>query len=297
MTHSRTLIVAALTIVGAVLVGVLTWQWLQSGEPDAAPTPTPARTAEVTDPTEETPVVTPVDPTGQAAGDFEPLTLPAGVTGGIGGYIPESQLTEADRTLAPGEVGLLYMNQSDIGANPYVLFTVDEITAPLTGTERARAYQAAGTPDDEGQVVQKVTARLRQVAGGGATDQWKVAASLRPVNMKSETMNVIDAGDPACQDVRAPFAGHAPATTVQTCFYVFGAVNTPGSMISSILATGVTTDTTVTVYIQSDKHPDLGLLEASHGEHDWQIDPETGLPLIDPDTGEPIPADPDGEGD
>ena len=288
------IIVAILIGVAAILGGgVLIWQFLASNPDGAEATPTPVRTAEIESGAPDE--VLPIDATGGTAGDYDPLSVPAGVTSGIGADIPDSELTQPGTPLIPGDVVVAYLHQADATANPYVLLTVDEITDPLSGAERGAAYAAAGGADDGSQVVQRVTVRVRQIAGGADTATWNLSRSVYPVNLKLETMTVVPADGRDCASPTAPLGAGDTADTIRSCFYAFGAVNTPTSIISSITVEALFTDATKKLYIQSDKNEDLQLEEShDHSDHAWQIDTETGLPIIDPETGMPVPAD---EGD
>lgn len=291
---TRNAIILAIAIGAAAIIGggVLIWQFLAS-DPDApGATPTPARTAEIDE--GEPDDILPIDPTGGTAGDYDPLRVPGGVTSGIGADIPDSELTQPGTALVPGDIIVAYLHQAEATANPYVLLTVDEITDPLSGAEREAAYATAGATDDGTQVVQRVTIRVRQIAGGADTAAWNLARSVYPVNLKLETMTVVPTGGPDCASPSAPLGAGDTADTVRSCFYAFGAVNTPTSIISSITVEALFTDATKKLYIQSDKNEDLQLEEShDHSDHAWQIDTETGLPIIDPETGMPVPAEED----
>lgn len=237
----------------------------------------------------------PVDSTGQAVGDYEPLVIPAGIVAGVGIDIPDAQLSQTDAEYGLGDLVIANLVQPDANANPYVMLVVDEIGYPLSGAERAEAFQFAGAVDDGERIVQKVTLRLRHIGGHGEMDTWNLARSVMPVNEQLQTMTVID-GPESCGTVKSPLLGHGAETgdTIRVCFYAFGAVNDPASPVSNILVTGRLNLSTVSLYIQSANTFDAtgsGDHE-DHGHEDlpYKIDPVTGLPIIDPVTGKPVPS-------
>lgn len=290
--NPKTIAIAAGAAAAVAVSAVLIVSALNSG-PGDAPTPTGAPTSTIITGEEDT--IVPVDRVGQAAGEgFEPLTIPAGITAGIGADIPDEQLTAAGTELAAGDVIVANLYQPDASADPYVLLSVDEFTDPLTGADRAAAFAAAALADDDTRIVQKVTVRVRHIAGTGDMTGWNLIRSVVPMNLSMEAMTVIDV--PGCAPSKAPLNGHDGTTndTVRACFYVFGSVSTPASPIGSMVITARYLTGTDTLYVQSDKGLDLGLEDAHQHDHDaqgWKIDPETGLPVIDPVTGKPVPAD------
>lgn len=291
----KTLIAAiAASVAAALAVGAVVWFALAGDADKPAPVPTAAPTATMNPGTQ----VTPVDREGQAAdgGDHDPLRIPDGIAGGIGGAVPVEQLTQPGTPLSAGDLVIANLYQSDATADPYVLLMVDEFTEPLTGEARAAAFQQAGMIAEDARVVQRVTLRVRQIAGSGDMTRWNLAASVVPVNLKLEPMTAIDIPADGCGPVKAPLSGHDGATndTVQVCLYVFGAVNTPGSPIGSMLVKARLGETNGELFIQSDKALDPGVGDAHQHAHDeqwWKVDPETGLPVVDPETGEVVPAE------
>ncbi|MBN9214129.1 MAG: hypothetical protein J0J04_04810 [Microbacterium sp.] len=284
----------ALTIAFAIIgVGLVIWFMVSGtdGKPGTAPAAAPTATL-----IDRGDGVIPVDKEGQAAdgGDFETLVVPDGVDSGIGLDLPADQLTQPGADLGAGSLVIANLFQSDANANPYVMLVVDEFSDPLAGADREKAFAEAGVSDDGARIVQKVTLRIRQIAGTGKLDDWNLARSIVPVNLKMETMTVIDIPSAACGNAKTPLAGHEGSTndTVQTCFYVFGSVNTPASPIGSLSIAVRMDGKTQYLYIQSDKGLDLDLEDAHEHDHDdqwWEVDPETGAPLVDPKTGQVVP--------
>lgn len=283
----------AATAAGVILLGgALIWVISSASSGDEAGA-TPAPTATLADIPDG---VTAVDQKGQAAegGTFEPLAIPAGITSGIGMDIPEDQMTQPGSDLGVGDLIITNLYQSDAAANPYVLLTVDEISDPLTDAARADAFSGAGMPDDGSRNVQRVTLRLRQIAGSGDMANWNLIRSVAPINLSLESMTVIDIPSAACGSTKTPLAGHDGTTndTVQSCFYAFGSVNTPASPISSLTIAVRMGGQTERLFIQSNAGLDLGVGDAHAADHDhewYQTDPETGVPLVDPETGKVIP--------
>lgn len=291
--NAKTLTIAAGAVAAVAVAAVIVIAALNA-DPGEEPRPSGAApTSSII--TGEEGAVVPVDRVGQAAGEgFEPLTIPAGVTAGIGADIPDEQLTAADTELSAGDLIVANLYQPDANADPYVLLSVDEFTDPLTGEARAAAFAAAALTDDDTRLVQKVTVRVRHIAGSGDVSAWNLIRSVVPMNLSMEAMTVIDV--PGCAPSKAPLNGHDGSTndTVQACFYVFGSVATPASPIGSMVLGARYLTGTDSLYVQSDKGFDLGLEDAHQRDHDeqgWEIDPKTGLPVIDPATGKPVPAD------
>lgn len=291
--HTKTIVIAITATLTAVIVGALiVWAAVAGGSSDADQ-PTPVPTATLNDRGDG---ATPVDPLGQAAdgGLFDPLAIPAGITSGIGADIPDAQLTQPGAELRPGDLIIANLFQSAANANPFVLMVVDTITDPLAGEERAVAFDASGVSDDGIRVVQKVTLRIRQIAGSGDMSAWHLMKSVQPVNLKLEPMTVIDAPAEGCGTAKTSLAGHDGATndTVQACFYAFGSVNTPESVLSSIAVTVRMDGRTQSLYVQSNAGQDIGVEDAHAHDHDeqwWEVDPVTGVPLVDPATGQVVP--------
>lgn len=288
----RTIIAAALAATAAIIgVCVILWVSASGSSENTAGGEAPAPTLSAADRDESAAL----DRTGQAAGDdFEPLAIPDGIPSGTGVEIPEHQLTQPGTDLSVGDLVIANLFQSEAYANPYVLLMVDEFSAPLEGDARTAAFAEAGMPDAPDQMVQKVTLRLRQIAGTGEMANWRLPGSIIPVNLKFESLAVTDIPSARCGQAMTPLAGHDASTndTVQVCFYAFGSVNTPGSPVSSLSIPIRIDGKTQYLYVQSDKGLDLGLGDAHAHDHDdewWEIDPATGGPLVDPETGQVVP--------
>ena len=217
----------------------------------------------------------PLDPVGQAIGDFEPLVIPTGLTVGVGVTVPNEQRTQPGSALMVGDVLVANAAQTKTGTNPYLLVAVDEITYPIVGEERSAVFHAAGVPDDGTRVVQKVIVRVRQV-GGADSDAWVMGYSIVAVNGRLDAMTV--ANTDSCQ-AGTILSGHGTATndTVQGCFYAIGTVATPGSPISNISVVSRVDDAEQRLYVQSDvaRVYDLGHSH-EHEEGDYEYDNETG---------------------
>lgn len=233
-----------------------------------------------------------LDPVGTSDGDFDPITIPDGVTSGIGLEIPESELTAPGGYNGPGDTVIANLHQSQALANPYALIVVDEFSNPLEGQQRAGAFAYAGFPDDGSRSVQTITLRIRQIAGSGSVSDWSLTRSIQPVNERLEPMTVVDKG---CAPISSPLRGHhgSSSSTVRVCIYAFGSVNTPQQPVAAVQINTRLSGKAVRLFISSDKIIDQDV-KGSH-KHDegywWKIDPDTGLPMVDPETGEVIPAD------
>lgn len=286
--------IAIVAAAGVLIVGgVLIWLAVTGGNSGTGDAASPAPRATFADRSEN---IVAVDRVGQAAdgGVFDPLTIPAGLTSGVGADIPEDQLTQPGADLGVGDLIITNLYQSDASANPYVLLVVDGVTEPLKDSERSSAFASTGVPDDGVRVVQKVTLRLRQIAGSGDMAGWYLAKSVMPLNLQLESMTVLDISNATCGAAKTPLAGHDGTTndTVQACFFVFGSVNTPASPISSLAISVRMAGKTQQLYIQSNAGQDLSVGNAHEADHDhewWQTDPVTGLPIVDPQTGKVVP--------
>lgn len=290
---NKTLYISVAAAIAVAGVAITIWVTTSSAGRADDPRATSAPTAAVTNPGGAGAAV---DRVGQPAngGHFEPLSIPEGVTAGVGADIPEGELTQPGVDLGEGDLVIANLFQADASANPFVMLKVDEFTDPLVDDARATAFQTAGATDDGARVVQKVTLRIRQIAGSGNMDAWNFARSVVPVNLHFESMTYIGISGDDCGDPTNPLAGHDTATndTVQVCFYVFGAVNTPASPLANLMIDVRMAGSTQQLYIQSNKGLDLGLEGAHEADHEdewWQTDPETGLPKVDPATGQVVP--------
>lgn len=280
----RSLLIAALTVVVAAAAGIIWWLVAAaSGAPSPASTGTAPYLL-----TPTAPAVEPVDQVGQAAdgGGFAPLAVPAGLPSGVGAVIADGDRTQEGAELGVGDLVVVNAYQPRAAADPYLLVVVDEITAPLTGEDRAAAFTAAGVPDDGERVVQAVTLRARQIAGGGDMSSWMLPATVQPLNGQLDAMTVVPRSGTDCGGSGAILDGHETATadTVRACLLAFGSVSAPASPVTSLAVTGRVGERTVTLYVQSNQVPDPGLEEShqehyegdGHDHHEDLIDPETG---------------------
>lgn len=250
--------IAAATAVVAGLIAV--WFLIvvpgMETEDISVPDPAPTATAAPIDPS-----VPAVDKIGQAAGggSFDPLAVPSGISTGAGVDIPDSQLTgpDADLVAATGTIALVEAQQVDTMVSPIILAVVDDVSAPLTDAARDAAFAEAGQEQWDGRIVQKVTMRIRHIAGDAAAENWDIYRSVLPVNGALEGMVVAPASGPDCTDSRTPFTEHGLTTddTVQVCFYAIGAVSRPADPVSSIAITTLYDNAETRVYFQSNWNP------------------------------------------
>jgi hypothetical protein len=119
-----------------------------------------------------------------------------------------------------GQRGLINGGGCDPASEAGLLFQVDSISRPLTGTARARALQVLGFSPSSRQVAQRIVLRMRQITGTDLDTTWKVSTGIQVDNYAyHEPMPVAVAGG-----TQTPLVGHGPATgdTVQVVLLVAG---------------------------------------------------------------------------
>ncbi|MFX5752288.1 hypothetical protein ABTE32_22980, partial [Acinetobacter baumannii] len=74
---------------------------------------------------------------GRAAGAFAPLTVPDSLPVGVGEIPADSAYTPAADLLNVGQVAVIKGSQCQMTGGTALLVAVDEISAPLSGSDRA----------------------------------------------------------------------------------------------------------------------------------------------------------------
>lgn len=276
MTTPRTVVTGIATVLAAAAILVAVWLFaiapkLDGDDPAASPGADPAGTAMLAP---DATAPTPVDPVGQAAddGDFEPLRVPAGLTTGVGATVPDEQRTPPGTEAVAGVAEPVIVNayQPDTSTDPYLLVSVDDVSAPFAGTDRDAAFVHAGQESWPERSVQEITMRIRQVAGHGDISSWDLHRAVVPVNSALEGMTVAAAEGSDCSGGRHPLDGHDASTndTVQVCLYAFGTIARPSDPVSSVSLSTRVGGATPWLYFQSnwDSLPDPGHHHEGDGE-------------------------------
>lgn len=264
----KNIIITVSAIVAVVVLAAVAWL-LFTKDGEDAPEATGA-----------TATAAPVDPSGPAAklpakegvtlGDYEPLVMPEGVAGG-GRKLPQEALTLPETPLTAGDRAVTAPGNLS-GPRPFMIVEVDSISEMLQGAELTKAYERASFPQEMGRLAQRVELRVRVVAGDGEIGDMNLAERILPVNGRMQGMSHSWTGEEGCADPSKPFAGIDDDklfdTTVKVCFYAYGTIDAPHSMISNLELTTSYAHETQSLYVQSDKvrNPDYAELE---NEDEW----------------------------
>lgn len=287
-------------------IGVLTISLAACG--DDEPTPEPTATVDLTAPSQapstpdpaanEEPGETAEDTeadfrVGQPAdgGSFDPLVIPDAMAYGDELVLDDSWLT-GNGMPEVGEWGVAYTPNPSTSSDykPTFLFSIDEVTEPLTGGAYDTVYEALGAHNGlapHGNPIQKITYRIREVGtNGGDRATFDINAVLRALTLTGDDSYLAIFEDPVlgCAGERNPFLDHGweTADTVQGCGYVITPVTAReqsaafyGLQTLGKLADGETDQFTI---YRTDKLPeDTGAGHDDHG-HEEATD-EDGNPL------------------
>lgn len=179
----------------------------------------------------ERPTMSPTRPVpdrvGQATGSFAPLRVPDGIP--LDGDLAPGMFTPAGTHLEVGQVAVIDGTPCGSTGQVALLVSVDEITRPLTGPDRAQALTAVGYDPGTSQIVQKITLRARQVAGPDVGTRWGLSTAVRVENygFHEPMPQVAPSGD-------TPLVGHGTGSgdTVQAVLYAAG---TPDQLVTDPL--------------------------------------------------------------
>ncbi|MAL06915.1 MAG: hypothetical protein CMH36_08830 [Microbacterium sp.] len=171
MIRPRRLIVLAFAMITLSLAGC------------TAPAPIPTSSSTLTLQSPSTPPAPSRE--GRAAGAFAPLTVPDSLPVGVGGIPADSAYTPAADLLNVGQVAVIKGSQCQMTGGTALLVAVDEISAPLSGSDRATILGEEGFDPSGQQVVQRITFRLRAFAGAdipATAPQWSLNGFMRVYN-------------------------------------------------------------------------------------------------------------------
>lgn len=238
-------------LMAAALVSVLT----ACGPIEPSPTPTPTATSVIGEQVQDDPF----DAVGQAAdgGTFEPLVVPDGMPHGAGVTVDADWLTRTGDVPALGQTISVTLPRTDSPSTPTVLLSIDDVTEPIDGDERAWVLENEGVSANSDLVVQQVTLRIREVANDGDSSGWDLTGALNPLNNAGDTMSLraYEESPYGCHGDGLPFAEHGLLTndTVQACLYVIGSVvSNPDVWLNSIQILSVVDGASSPVVIRSD---------------------------------------------